>query len=75
LSASDIDKTPGQFYWVDGSHVDNAMWYKEEPNDFGEGKQTCVFLHTAITKLVDEKCDNLLHILCEVPEALVKSCF
>lgn len=71
LSATDIGQTQGQFRWLDETPVDASTWNDEQPDEFGPGKEACVFLHTDFAKLFDLDCQNKnVVIICEVPSAL-----
>jgi hypothetical protein len=70
VRASDIEQLPGQFYWTDGTKVDDALWRSEQPDSHGQGKETCVYLRDA--KLGDWPCSNSLYFVCEVGEKLAK---
>lgn len=78
LSGSDIDRTPGQFHWLDGTVVENSSWnyhpQQIEPNQFGVGKKACIELGTLYAKLFDYNCFNIAMPLCELPAAL-SACF
>jgi len=69
VDASDIGQQPGQFVWADGTKVDEAFWYNSNPNDFGTGKETCVFLLAPDGHLVDISCTFAgISFICEVAE-------
>jgi len=69
VDASDIGQQPGHFAWSDGRKVNNTFsnfWYSGEPNNFGTGKETCVFLSADSGKLRDEPCSHSRAIICEL---------
>ena len=68
VSASDIGRAPGQFYWADGQAVDSSMWNVGEPNTFGAGEETCAKLNTTTKKLNDFSCTPFSRssVLCEL---------
>lgn len=70
LDASDIGQEPGQFYWSDGTQVDNSTWKTGEPDAFGAGTEACAYLSANAAKLRDWSCSGKSYILCEVPSAL-----
>lgn len=74
VSASDIGRTPGQFYWPDGTLVDTTTWNKGDPNGYGTGKPACVYIANSNAKLCDDSCSDTREILCEVPAALALTC-
>jgi len=68
VSASDIGHEPGQFFWPGGRKVDSDMWDRNtihQPNDFGEGKETCVNLGR-YSKLIDDPCSGADFFICEL---------
>jgi len=68
VSASDIGHEPGQFFWPGGRKVDSDMWDRNtihQPNDFGEGKETCVKLGR-YSKLIDDPCSGADFFICEL---------
>ena len=73
VSANDINRPPGQFYWADGTPVDNSMRGADETQQNGEGKEACIYVESLADRIYDEECTRAYHILCEVPEEL-KSC-
>jgi diadenosine tetraphosphatase ApaH/serine/threonine PP2A family protein phosphatase len=73
LSATDIGRTPGQFFWSDETPVDRSTWSTDafpQPDDFGAGKKACVFLHSEFATLFDAGCAEINYILCEIPAVL-----
>ncbi|XP_059476989.1 C-type lectin domain family 4 member M-like isoform X2 [Neocloeon triangulifer] len=66
LSGSDIGHIPGHFYWSTGHRVDDTWWSSGQPNDFGEGKETCLELHTNGGRLIDYKCSDDDYFICEL---------
>lgn len=72
MAASDIGRTAGRFYWVNGSPVDKSTWYSGRLNQHGTGKETCAYLSIYTTELGEYTCstkNSNLYILCEVPAA------
>jgi len=71
VGASDIGWSLGQFFWTDGTRVNNGLWYGGGgvPRKFNStNNKTCVYLHPATSKLYHENCiDEMRSILCEVP--------
>lgn len=66
-----MGRTAGEFHWTDGTPVYQSTWQKGEPNSYGKGKETCVYLDTGFAKLLDWSCTTSgPYILCEVPPAL-----
>jgi hypothetical protein len=70
VGASDVGQQPGQFRWTDGTKVDDAWWASGQPNDHGQGKETCVYLGHA--KLADDPCSTSTYFVCEVGEKFAK---
>jgi len=69
MDASDIGRTPGQFFWPDGTNVNSlfsSFWFGSNPNEFGVGKETCVFLSCDYTKFFDSPCDWNKTFVCEL---------
>ncbi|CAB3388012.1 Hypothetical predicted protein [Cloeon dipterum] len=66
LSGSDIGNLPGHFNWVSEEQVEDTWWANGQPNDFGEGKQTCVELFTNNGLLIDYKCSDDDYFICEL---------
>jgi hypothetical protein len=75
MDASDMGQKSGQFYWADGMQVDNSTWLKGNPDHFGPGKQSCVYIHSGNKNiaLADWQCSGTSYTLCEVPAPL-RSC-
>jgi Lectin C-type domain len=57
VGASDVGRTAGDFYWRDGTKLDDELWGASDPNSFQEGKQTCVDIKYTDGKLYDYSCD------------------
>jgi hypothetical protein len=70
VGASDFGRRPGLFCWTDGTQVDEALWNSGQPNDHGQGKETCVNLRHA--KLYDYSCSSSRYFVCEVGEKFAK---
>jgi Lectin C-type domain len=70
LSASDVGQSPGKFHWSDGTMLDKSVWEGGQPDDFGAGKETCVYFNTQYSKLRDFSCSNTFYTLCEMPSTL-----
>jgi len=69
VDASDIGQQPGHFSWSDGRKVNDAFsnfWESGQPDDFGAGKETCVWLRADSGKLRDSPCAKNWAIICEV---------
>jgi hypothetical protein len=65
VAASDIGREPGQFYWNDGTIVDNDWWNVYQPDETGPEKKTCAVILGK--KLYDENCNYYKHkYICEV---------
>jgi Lectin C-type domain len=70
VGASDIGWSLGQFFWTDGTRVNNGLWNGGAvPRKFNStNNKTCVYLYPATSKLYHENCtDEMRSILCEVP--------
>jgi len=67
VSASDIGQQPGHFLWVDRSKVGVDLWAASNPNYFGPGKETCVYLSIAGQNLLDSSCKGDGNWICELP--------
>jgi hypothetical protein len=70
LSATDIGRPPGQFYWAEGTPIDNSFRGLDETHQSGEGKEACIYVDSVARRIYDEECWRPYHILCEVPEEL-----
>jgi len=69
VDASDVGQQPGQFVWADGTKVDEALWQSGEPNNFGAGREACVYLFTESGKLRDFFCSYTeISFICEVAD-------
>jgi len=71
VDASDVGQQPGHFSWADGTEMDAAFWFNghSEPNSFGAGRETCVFLYSGNGKLYDLTCSRSdISFICEVAE-------
>jgi hypothetical protein len=75
MEASDMGRKSGQFYWADGTQVDNSTWMTGQPNKFVPGIEACVYIHSGDTNvgLKDWQCSGTSYTLCEVPTPL-RSC-
>jgi len=67
LSASDIGRSAGQFYWPDATPVDVITWAPGSPNAFITGQKTCVVFDVKVGRLRDYDCAKYYHLLCELP--------
>lgn len=56
VGASDVGRKAGDFYWRDGTKLDNTLFAKGDPNQFKEGQKTCV--NFAFTLLYDYECSS-----------------
>ncbi|XP_065336264.1 lectin-like [Cloeon dipterum] len=72
LSATDAGRHPGNFTWYDGEVLpgDSPLWDTEygEPNDFGNGKASCVAMGSYTLdnpKLCDVNCFSEAYVVCE----------
>ncbi|CAB3359416.1 Hypothetical predicted protein [Cloeon dipterum] len=67
LSASDIGRRPGHFVWRGGERVsrEKDWWAKNEPNDFGKGKEACIGVFN--DSLFSDPCNYTAHFICELP--------
>jgi hypothetical protein len=70
LGASDIGQQPGDFRWMDGWKVYKGMWASGDPNDHGQGNETCVNFFDA--KLLDSPCHYVRNYVCKVGEIFEK---
>jgi hypothetical protein len=70
LSASDIDRKPGEFFFSDGTPVDSTTWAFRNPNYFKENQKTCVVFDKKDDKFRDWACAANYFTLCELPEEL-----
>jgi len=67
VSAAVVGQLPGHFVWSDGRQVDEAFWDNGEPNDFPNGKETCVLFHPPNGKLHDHPCSVIhYYVVCEL---------
>jgi hypothetical protein len=70
VGASDVGQQPGQFFWTDGTKVDDAWWQSGQPNEHGQGKETYVVLGHA--KLWDLPYSESRYFVCEVGKEFAK---
>jgi hypothetical protein len=70
VGASDIEQQPGQFYWTDGTKVDDDWWHRDYPKSYGQGKKTGVFLFAA--NLADSEFLDTELFVCEMGENFSK---
>jgi hypothetical protein len=64
-----MGRAPGQFYWRDGTKVDDSLWGFGDPNDFVAGVFTCVNFGVDTGYLYDWKCsDKIYRPVCQLNE-------
>jgi len=66
VASSDTGKSPGQFFWPDGTKVNDTFWSPGQPNDFAAGMETCVLLAADLEKLWDSSCNSLSAFICQL---------
>jgi len=68
VDASDIGRQPGDFYWTGGMKVDQFFWGGIDPNQFGQGLETCADIYSVNGKMYDWPCSEKLSYICELPK-------
>jgi len=67
IGASDVGPQPGQYFWADGTKVDEALWKSGDPNSLDAGEKTCLSLYIGDGKLFDYPCSYAgFSFICEV---------
>jgi len=73
VGASDVGQEPGLFMWEEGFELLKrskgnwkTLWEDHEPDDFGHGKETCVWLDQDTGNLCDRPCRENMFFICEL---------
>lgn len=66
IGASDIGHQAGQFYWRDGTKVDDSLWAAGNPNDFKVGQRTCINMAFSTGLLADYNCSAVYSPVCHL---------
>ncbi|XP_059489537.1 low affinity immunoglobulin epsilon Fc receptor-like [Neocloeon triangulifer] len=64
-SGSYYGHQPGEFHWANGQKISPSMWRLGQPDEFGFGKDSCVYVYDGA--LYDEPCTDKNHVICEQP--------
>jgi len=54
---------PGDFHWGNGQKISPNMWRLGQPDEFGPGKESCVYIYDGA--LYDESCTEKNNVICE----------
>ncbi|CAB3379314.1 Hypothetical predicted protein [Cloeon dipterum] len=64
-SGSYFGHQPGEFHWGNGQRISTDMWRLGQPDEFGVGKESCVYVYDGA--LYDEPCTDKNNVICEQP--------